>query len=339
MPSRDKRRRTAKPTSAGATSVGSNWKQMQQKLKASSASSVSSSRPAKRFKRWKKPRTDRGAGAAAAAAAAEAEEAAAPAFPKHDLMQPLQLLPFQRGEDAEAALPTVIALDCEMVGVGPRGETSALARTCVIDECGAVIYDKYCRPKEKVVDFRTKWSGIVPRDLKGAMSTMQMVKEVAAIMKGKLLVGHALQNDLSALFLDHPKAMIRDTALYKPLQREVGAVVRRGRAHGGGGAGKRRPRALRHLCQEHLGYAIQDHGDAGHSPDEDARAALQLYRKFRVQWENALYSKRNPRGGGGKKKRRGTGSGSSSSNHTERAGAGAGRRRRGKPRPSDRPEY
>jgi RNA exonuclease 4 len=280
---------TKAPKSTGSTATGSNWKRMLAKQPPRDPAAPPRPPPRKRVRRKDK----KAAGADGAAAAAE--------FPKHDLMAPLTTLPFHRGEYAADALPAAVALDCEMVGVGPGGERSALARTCVIDETGAVLYDKYCRPKEKVVDFRTKWSGVVPADLRGAMPLEKMAREVAALLKGKLLVGHALQNDLSALFLNHPKEMIRDTALYKPLQREVGATVRKGRHRGGGGAGKRRPRALRHLATEHLGYTIQDHGDAGHSPAEDARAALHLYRKFRLNWESALHSKKRGREGRGKK--------------------------------------
>ena len=37
----------------------------------------------------------------------------------------------------------VVAMDCEMVGVGPDGERSALARVSIIDYHGTVLYDKY----------------------------------------------------------------------------------------------------------------------------------------------------------------------------------------------------
>jgi hypothetical protein len=36
--------------------------------------------------------------------------------------------------------------------------------------------------------------------------------QVAALLKGRTLVGHAITNDLTALLLDHPRKDIRDTA-------------------------------------------------------------------------------------------------------------------------------
>lgn len=38
--------------------------------------------------------------------------------------------------------------------------------------------------------------------------------EVASILKGRILVGHALNNDLEVLLIKHPKGSIRDTSKY-----------------------------------------------------------------------------------------------------------------------------
>ena len=42
---------------------------------------------------------------------------------------------------------------------------------------------------------------------------------MANILKDKVLVGHALKNDLDVLMLSHPRTMIRDTARYRPYMR------------------------------------------------------------------------------------------------------------------------
>lgn len=57
-------------------------------------------------------------------------------------------------------------------------------------------YDKHVNPAERVTDFRTFVSGVKAKHLKGALSLRQCQKEVAAILKNKFLVGHALSNDL-----------------------------------------------------------------------------------------------------------------------------------------------
>lgn len=59
-----------------------------------------------------------------------------------------------------------IGLDCEMVGIGPEGTQSALARCCLVDYDGSVLYDRFVRPPGFVTDFRTKWSGVRKKDLR-----------------------------------------------------------------------------------------------------------------------------------------------------------------------------
>lgn len=114
-----------------------------------------------------------------------------------------------------------VGLDCEMVGIGLSGKQSALARCCIVDFEGVVIYDKYVRPKGFVTDFRTQWSGIRKQDLRAgeAITLLECQENVASILKSKFLVGHALKNDLDVLMLSHPRKMIRDTATFKPYMR------------------------------------------------------------------------------------------------------------------------
>ena len=58
-----------------------------------------------------------------------------------------------------------IALDCEMVGVGPMGAESTLARVSVVNYFGAVLLDEFVRQKERVTDWRTQWSGVRAKDM------------------------------------------------------------------------------------------------------------------------------------------------------------------------------
>jgi RNA exonuclease 4 len=121
----------------------------------------------------------------------------------------------------ESEKANYVALDCEMVGIGYNGKQSALARCCIVNFDGEKIYDKYVRPKGFVTDFRTKWSGIRKCDLrKGAAVTLEeCMQQVSAVISGKILVGHAIHNDLDVLMLSHHRTMIRDTACYKPYMR------------------------------------------------------------------------------------------------------------------------
>lgn len=64
-----------------------------------------------------------------------------------------------------------LAIDCEMVGVGPEGVESMLARVSIVNYHGAVILDRFVRPREKVTDYRTWVSGVREEDLRNGQST------------------------------------------------------------------------------------------------------------------------------------------------------------------------
>lgn len=155
-----------------------------------------------------------------------------------------------------------IAIDCEMVGVGPGGHESALARISIVDFHGTQVYDSYVRPKEKVTNWRTHVSGISTKEMRFARDFEEVQKDVAELMKTRILVGHDLKHDLDALKLSHPGKDIRDTAKYNVF-----------RKYGNG----RKP-SLRILAQEILGVEIQS---GAHSSIEDARVTMLLFRKHK----------------------------------------------------------
>ena len=173
----------------------------------------------------------------------------------------------------------VLALDCEMVGVGSTGSRSALAQVVLVDWAGRVVYSAHVTPKEEVTDYRTAVSGITREQLlprNGAKPMDTVAGEVAAHIRGRVLVGHGLRNDLHALLLKHPRTAIRDTSTYAPLCRPPGRD------------GKARPKRLQALARELLGVVIQD---GTHDPAEDARAALAVYKLERAVWESTLRPK------------------------------------------------
>lgn len=52
-----------------------------------------------------------------------------------------------------------------MVGVGIDGAESSLARISLVNWYGAVQLDVFVRQRERVVDYRTQWSGIREKDM------------------------------------------------------------------------------------------------------------------------------------------------------------------------------
>lgn len=54
-----------------------------------------------------------------------------------------------------------------MVGIGLDGSESSLARVSVVNWYGVVQLDVFVRQRERVVDYRTRWSGIREKDMIG----------------------------------------------------------------------------------------------------------------------------------------------------------------------------
>lgn len=52
---------------------------------------------------------------------------------------------------------------------------------------------------------------------------MEVQRQVREIIKGRVLVGHSVQGDLTVLKLTHPKDKIRDTGLYEPFRGKYSA--------------------------------------------------------------------------------------------------------------------
>lgn len=67
-----------------------------------------------------------------------------------------------------------VAIDCEMVGVGPEGSESTLARVSIVNYHGVIMLDRFVRPREKVTDYRTWVSGVREEDLTNGSLTSSL---------------------------------------------------------------------------------------------------------------------------------------------------------------------
>ncbi|XP_068595708.1 interferon-stimulated gene 20 kDa protein-like [Brachionichthys hirsutus] len=177
----------------------------------------------------------------------------------------------------------VVALDCEMVGTGPGGRCSALARCSVLDYHGNILYDEYIRPCRPVTDYRTRWSGVQKHHLCHATPFAQAREEILRILEGKVVVGHSVCNDFDALDMLHPAHMVRDTGTARLLSRLAGLPPRRFAS-------------LRLLARKLLNRKIQA-GKRGHCSVEDAQAALDLYKLAEGEWEQELQNELRDDGG------------------------------------------
>lgn len=169
----------------------------------------------------------------------------------------------------------ILAMDCEMVGVGHNGDDDMLARVSIVNRVGEVLLDKHVKPRREVTDYRTSVSGIRPHDIANGEDFAVVQDEVVKLLHGRILVGHALRNDLAVLNIRHPFEDIRDTSRYKPLCK----LVSNGHTP-----------SLKRLTMMVLGQEIQT---GEHNSVEDARAAMGIYNRIAGDWEKYLERKQH----------------------------------------------
>ncbi|XP_066931676.1 interferon-stimulated 20 kDa exonuclease-like 2 [Clytia hemisphaerica] len=167
----------------------------------------------------------------------------------------------------------LVALDCEMVGVG-KSKHDSLARCSIVDYHGNVLYDQYVQSRDQVTDYRTPWSGIRPKDLENAVPFLMARRQILQTLKGKIIVGHALNFDMKILKIHWPKDKIRDTSKFQPLRAKANLK-------------DNNTPSLRRLTRELLFRDIQR---STHCSIEDSIAAMDLYRIVENEWEKPTKS-------------------------------------------------
>lgn len=183
-------------------------------------------------------------------------------------------LPISKDEVPNCGLVTdvkagqYIAIDCEMVGVGPPPySASQLARVSIVNFHGALLYDSYVKPVEPVGDYRTWVSGITAANLRSARPLEEVNEALSMLMKDRILVGHAIRNDLNVILIGHPRRDLRDTAKLPSYR-----ALNHGKTPG-----------LKFLAKTVLGIDIQG---GEHSSIEDARATMLLFKRKKDEFES-----------------------------------------------------
>ncbi|POS87825.1 hypothetical protein EPUL_000755 [Erysiphe pulchra] len=157
-----------------------------------------------------------------------------------------------------------VGIDCEMVGVGTK-DRSVLARVSIVNFHGMQVYDSFVKPIEFVTNWRTKISGVSASSMKTARDFKEVQKNVASILKDRIVVGHSVWNDFKVMHLSHPRRDIRDTSSFSGFRQFSSGTP-----------------SLKLLADKILGVEIQN---GRHSSIEDARATMFIFRRYKSALE------------------------------------------------------
>ncbi|EPS94830.1 hypothetical protein FOMPIDRAFT_58761 [Fomitopsis schrenkii] len=195
--------------------------------------------------------------------------------------------------------PRIYAIDCEMASHQPfcsfcmTEDGKELTRVCIIDYAsGIVVYDRLVKPSKPIQDYLTRWSGITAEALDPVTTTLEEVqKHILNLLSASptpVLLGHSLESDLKALKICHPLCIDTSVMYHHP----------RGRPFKPG---------LAWLTKKWCGREIQNRGEGGHDPEEDARACVDLLKKkidngpgfgeFKIDMES-IFERMSRRSGG-----------------------------------------
>ncbi|KII93399.1 hypothetical protein PLICRDRAFT_101349 [Plicaturopsis crispa FD-325 SS-3] len=143
-------------------------------------------------------------------------------------------------------------------------------RVSITDFRGKTIIDTFVAPTQPVTDYRNAQTGLQPLHFAHAPPFNVVQRQVVAAISRKIIVGYCLWKFLSVLGITHPAIDTRDVALFLPLRRTLRC---------------RTTVSLSVLVYRFMGREI---GLGVEHPLEDVRAALDLFRSCKDNWENLV---------------------------------------------------
>ncbi|VDN21107.1 unnamed protein product [Gongylonema pulchrum] len=164
------------------------------------------------------------------------------------------IIPTKKMYGIASADSPFFAIDCEMCVTAGGNE---LVRISLVDENLDVLLDTLVKPRNKITDYMTKYSGVTKSMLDNVWVRVEDVQKALShiLPDNAILVGHTIECDLNALRLSHPYCV--DISLCLNLS-----------------GNERQRSSLKTLAKIFLNEEIQ--GDDGHCSVDDAMITMRL---------------------------------------------------------------
>lgn len=149
----------------------------------------------------------------------------------------------------------IVSIDCEMVLC--EDSNRHVARVSIVNYNRHILLDAFIKPPSPVKDYLSDITNLNSYKLAKAKPLSEVLPQIKAILKNKIIVGHTIESDLKPLELEFEPKFLRDIADFSGYR-----------------DGKFR-KGLKALSEEFLNFRIQA---GAHSSVEDARATIEVYK-------------------------------------------------------------
>lgn len=149
----------------------------------------------------------------------------------------------------------LFALDCEMVKT--TTDDMALGRVSIVNEEMECIYETFVRPRDPVLDYMTRYSGITASHLEGVSTVVEDVQKdlLRLLPADAILVGQSLESDLRALRYTHPYIIDTSVIFTSPHKSHTPSLA---------------------FLAKHILNVNMKRGKIGHNSEDDAKVSMRL---------------------------------------------------------------
>jgi len=108
-------------------------------------------------------------------------------------------------------------VDCECAQANGKHRKSPLS-VAIMNYKGDVLYDKLITPRNRILDYGTKYHGLTEEKTRNQEDEYLVIKKIQKAMEGKILVGHDLALEFASLLIPKKNILTKNNGKWHKLQ-------------------------------------------------------------------------------------------------------------------------